>query len=48
MIHNIILFVVSLAGVTYIFIKKFGWKATGIIMICGLAYLILNLLGLMI
>ena len=48
MIRNIILSIVFFAGVCYLFVKKWGWLTTGIIMFVGLLYILLNLLGLII
>ena len=48
MIRNIILSIVFFAGVTYLFIKKWGWLTTGIVMFVGLLYVLLNLLGLIV
>ena len=46
--RNIILSIVFFAGVTCLFVKKWGWLTTGIIMFAGLLYILLNLLGLII
>ena len=48
MIRNIILSIVFFVGVSYLFIKKWGWLTTSIIMFVGLLYVLLNLLGLII
>lgn len=39
---NIILAIISFAGVSFLFVKKWGWLTAGIILVASLAYLLIG------